>query len=187
MCSYRKVRSELWAASRSRIGNSSRRRCVFFAPPLRFVRALARTACNCLCFLTAARGFNCGDIDFFHRHHRLKRPFRLLAARRERLMELVRRFSRDHRILVLEDAAYRELRFAGEDIPSIKSFDPENQFVIYTSTFSKPCAPGLSPRCAKSRRECDPNEAAYQGRHRHHYWPGKLAGARACHGAAAPP
>jgi 2-aminoadipate transaminase len=67
----------------------------------------------------------------------------LSAARRRQLMELVRRFSRDHRILVLEDAAYRELRFAGEDIPSIKSLDPENQFVIYTSTFSKPCAPGL--------------------------------------------
>jgi 2-aminoadipate transaminase len=67
----------------------------------------------------------------------------LSAARRAELMRLVRSFSRDHRILVLEDAAYRELRFAGDDIPSIKSLDPENQFVIYTSTFSKPCAPGL--------------------------------------------
>jgi 2-aminoadipate transaminase len=67
----------------------------------------------------------------------------LSLPRREKLMELARRFSRDHRILVLEDAAYRELRFAGEDIPSIKSFDRDNEYVIYTSTFSKPCAPGL--------------------------------------------
>lgn len=67
----------------------------------------------------------------------------LSLSRREILMNLVRRFSTDHRILVLEDAAYRELRFAGEDIPSIKCFDRDNEFVIYTSTFSKPCAPGL--------------------------------------------
>jgi 2-aminoadipate transaminase len=67
----------------------------------------------------------------------------LSRRRRERLLELVRRYSRDHRILILEDAAYRELGFAGENLPSIKSLDTETQYVIYTSTFSKPCAAGL--------------------------------------------
>jgi 2-aminoadipate transaminase len=67
----------------------------------------------------------------------------LSARRRERLMELVRRFSRHHRIIVLEDAAYRELRFDGPDVPSIKSQDAGNAHVIYTSTFSKPCSPGI--------------------------------------------
>jgi 2-aminoadipate transaminase len=67
----------------------------------------------------------------------------LSARRRERLLDLVRRCSRRHRIIVLEDAAYRELRFSGDDTPSIKSLDRGNEFVIYTSTFSKPCAPGL--------------------------------------------
>jgi 2-aminoadipate transaminase len=67
----------------------------------------------------------------------------LSAARRERLMDLVRYYSRRHRIIVLEDAAYRELRFAGNDVPSLKSLDRGNKHVIYTSTFSKPCAPGL--------------------------------------------
>jgi 2-aminoadipate transaminase len=67
----------------------------------------------------------------------------LSQRRRERLLELVRRYSRRHRILILEDAAYRELRFADDDPPSIKSFDTKNEYVIYTSTFSKPCAPGL--------------------------------------------
>jgi 2-aminoadipate transaminase len=67
----------------------------------------------------------------------------LSARRRERLMELVRRFSRRQRIIVLEDAAYRELRFAGPDVPSIKSLDPGNAHVIYTSTFSKACSPGI--------------------------------------------
>jgi 2-aminoadipate transaminase len=78
-------------------------------------------------------------IDYFQNPTGLS----LSAERRKRLMELVRRYSRRHRIVVLEDAAYRELRFSGPDLPSIKSLDPSNQFVIYTSTFSKPCAPGI--------------------------------------------
>src|SRR5439155_2284300 len=64
----------------------------------------------------------------------------LSESRRPRLVELARRFSTGHRILVLEDAAYRELRYTGDDIPSVKRFDEENRFVVYTGTFSKPCA-----------------------------------------------
>ena len=67
----------------------------------------------------------------------------LSLPRRRRLLELVRRFSRKHRILILEDAAYRELRFDGPDLPSIKALDETNEYVISTYTFSKPCAPGL--------------------------------------------
>ncbi len=67
----------------------------------------------------------------------------LATARRPKLVELARRFSTDHRILILEDAAYRELRYSGPDLPSVKRFDPTNEFVVYTGTFSKPCAPGL--------------------------------------------
>jgi 2-aminoadipate transaminase len=77
----------------------------------------------------------------------------LSVERRAKLVELVRRFSTQHRILILEDAAYRELRYEGEDVPSVKSFDPENQSVIYTSTFSKPCAPGLKTGYALMPRE----------------------------------
>ena len=67
----------------------------------------------------------------------------LAADRRPRLVELVRRFSTHQRIVILEDAAYRELRYEGPDLPSVKRFDEQNEFVVYTSTFSKPCAPGL--------------------------------------------
>lgn len=67
----------------------------------------------------------------------------LAADRRPKLVELVKRFSKTHRILILEDAAYRELRYDGEDQPSIKRYDPTNEWVVYTSTFSKPCSPGL--------------------------------------------
>ena len=45
-------------------------------------------------------------------------------------------------VLILEDNPYGDLRFAGEDIPSIKSFD-EDGIVIYCGSFSKVLAPGL--------------------------------------------
>ncbi|HEY1378010.1 MAG TPA: PLP-dependent aminotransferase family protein [Gemmataceae bacterium] len=77
----------------------------------------------------------------------------LSAKRRQRLMELVRQYSRRHRIVVLEDAAYRELRFSGPDVPSLKSLDPDNEYVIYTSTFSKPCAPGIRMGCGVVPRD----------------------------------
>jgi 2-aminoadipate transaminase len=67
----------------------------------------------------------------------------LSAIRRRHLVDVVRRYADRQRILILEDAAYRELRYEGDELPSLKSFDPENQLVIYAGTFSKPCAPGL--------------------------------------------
>jgi 2-aminoadipate transaminase len=71
----------------------------------------------------------------------------LAAERRPRLLEMVKRFSAktSHRILILEDAAYRELRYDGaaEGYRSIKSYDSENLFTAIGHTFSKPFAPGL--------------------------------------------
>jgi 2-aminoadipate transaminase len=65
------------------------------------------------------------------------------AAGRKKLVEVVKRFSGKQRILILEDAAYRELRYDGPALASMKPLDPENQFTILTQTFSKPFAPGL--------------------------------------------
>jgi 2-aminoadipate transaminase len=67
----------------------------------------------------------------------------LSPARRRHLLDLVRRYSRHRRILILEDAAYRELRYDGADLPSLKSLDLTNEWVILAMTFSKPCAPGF--------------------------------------------
>ncbi|MCC6420009.1 MAG: PLP-dependent aminotransferase family protein, partial [Gemmataceae bacterium] len=67
----------------------------------------------------------------------------LSLPRRQHLVELARRYSRKHRLFILEDAAYRELRYDGVDLPTIKSFDEDNAHVILAMTFSKPCAPGL--------------------------------------------
>jgi 2-aminoadipate transaminase len=67
----------------------------------------------------------------------------LSLERRQRLVELVKRFSHERRIFILEDAAYRELRYDGSDLPSIKSFDRDNAYVILGLSFSKSFAPGL--------------------------------------------
>jgi 2-aminoadipate transaminase len=59
-------------------------------------------------------------------------------ARRRRLMEL----ANTHDLIVLEDTAYRELRFEGEAPPTLKSLDPEGR-VIQLGSFSKILAPGM--------------------------------------------
>jgi len=69
----------------------------------------------------------------------------LSVERRRQLVELADRWSRDHKIFVLEDAAYRELRYDGPDRPSVWSFDPSHETVILAQTFSKSFSPGL--RC----------------------------------------
>jgi 2-aminoadipate transaminase len=67
----------------------------------------------------------------------------LAEKRRHHLLELVQRYGRKHRIFILEDAAYRELRYDGDDLPSLKSLDRDNEYVILAMTFSKVCAPGI--------------------------------------------
>ena len=39
--------------------------------------------------------------------------------RRQHLLELARQWSREGTIYVIEDAAYRELRYYGDDVPSL--------------------------------------------------------------------
>jgi 2-aminoadipate transaminase len=67
----------------------------------------------------------------------------LSTERRQHLVELARRFSRKHRILIIDDAAYREMRFDGPTWPGLKRFDPENRFVATCMTFSKSLSAGL--------------------------------------------
>ena len=67
----------------------------------------------------------------------------LSAERRPLIVELAQEFSRTHRLLILEDAAYRELRYDGPEIPSVWSHDESRQHVITAQTFSKSFAPGV--------------------------------------------
>lgn len=58
--------------------------------------------------------------------------------KRKAVYELACRYD----FIILEDDPYGELRFAGENIPSIKSLDTEGR-VIYSSTFSKLISSGF--------------------------------------------
>ncbi len=62
----------------------------------------------------------------------------LSVDRRKKMVELAEKYD----VLILEDNPYGNLRFEGERIPSIKSFDKYNR-VIYHGTFSKIFCPGL--------------------------------------------
>ena len=56
---------------------------------------------------------------------------------RKMLVELARRYG----FLIVEDSPYRELRYEGEDIPTMYSIDPD--VVIHLGSFSKIFAPGF--------------------------------------------
>ncbi len=58
-------------------------------------------------------------------------------------MELAERWSRRSKIYLIEDAAYRPLRYAGDDLPSLRSFDTSGVTVIAAETFSKSFSPGI--------------------------------------------
>ena len=54
----------------------------------------------------------------------------------------IARIAAEHELLVVEDDPYRDLRYAGEALPSIASFD-EAGYVLYLASFSKLISPGL--------------------------------------------
>ena len=59
-------------------------------------------------------------------------------VRRKQVYEVARK----NGIIILEDNPYGELRFAGEEVPPIKSFD-EDGIVVYCSSFSKILSAGM--------------------------------------------
>ncbi|UCH32889.1 MAG: PLP-dependent aminotransferase family protein [Candidatus Bathyarchaeota archaeon] len=62
----------------------------------------------------------------------------LSLARRKMLLQLAYQFD----VPILEDSPYRDLRYAGKDVPAIYSLDTQNQ-VMVLGTFSKLLCPGL--------------------------------------------
>ena len=62
----------------------------------------------------------------------------LTLPRRKALAEMAAKYG----FIIAEDDPYRDLRYDGEALPSISSFDEEG-WVVYLSSFSKYIAPGL--------------------------------------------
>ncbi len=58
--------------------------------------------------------------------------------KRHKLYELAKKYN----VLIIEDNPYGDLRYSGEDVPCIKSFDNDG-IVIYSGSFSKVVAPGI--------------------------------------------
>jgi 2-aminoadipate transaminase len=67
----------------------------------------------------------------------------LPAARRAALVEMAQRWSRRGKIYLVEDMAYRELRYHGDDTPSLRAFDAAGDTVIVAGSFSKSYSPGV--------------------------------------------
>ena len=59
-------------------------------------------------------------------------------VKRKRVLELASQYN----LLIIEDNPYGDLRFSGEDIPTLKSLDTEGR-VIYCGSFSKILSPGM--------------------------------------------
>jgi hypothetical protein len=62
----------------------------------------------------------------------------LSLPRRRRLIELANR----HDLVVIEDTPYRQIRFSGATLPTLKSLDTEGR-VIHLGSFSKVLVPGM--------------------------------------------
>ena len=62
----------------------------------------------------------------------------LCLERRKALADMAAKYG----FVIAEDDPYRDLRYEGEELPSISSFDEEG-WVVYLSSFSKYIAPGL--------------------------------------------
>ncbi len=70
--------------------------------------------------------------------------------RKRAVLDVVKRWSdrRGSAILLLEDAAYRELTYEGTAPPTLRSIPQGRDLVALCGTFSKPFAPGLKVGCS---------------------------------------
>ena len=69
---------------------------------------------------------------------------RTLGIERRRALA---RLACEYGVVLIEDDPYRDLRYSGEPMPPIQSFDEEG-WVVYLASFSKYVSPGLRVGCA---------------------------------------
>ena len=72
----------------------------------------------------------------------------LSESRRKKILEI----AAQHDLLIIEDDPYSDIRFEGDDVRPMKSFDTDGR-VIYLGTFSKILAPGLRVAWAVGNEE----------------------------------
>lgn len=84
--------------------------------------------------------FKSGKVKMFYIISNFQNPTGLTTSleKRKAIYELAVKYN----VVILEDNPYGDLRFEGEDIPSIKSMDKVG-VVAYSRTFSKILAPGI--------------------------------------------
>jgi 2-aminoadipate transaminase len=68
---------------------------------------------------------------------------------RRAIVELAKK----HNVIIMEDDPYSRLRISGNAVPPLKSFDRENDCVVYISSFSKVISPGIRLGYAIGREE----------------------------------
>lgn len=71
------------------------------------------------------------------------RSVTMARERRPQIVRIAKERASAAPIYLIEDAAYRELRFSGEDLPSLFSEPESDDCVIYAGTFSKSFSPGV--------------------------------------------
>jgi len=84
-------------------------------------------------------------------------------AKKRAALALLKKYERaaGHPIYLLEDAAYRELRFDhGQDVPTALTLPGAKERVIYAGTYSKPYAPGARLGFGICPSRCSPRSNA---------------------------
>ncbi len=83
---------------------------------------------------------NNDDVKFIYTIPTFQNPTgtTMSEAKRRKLIELANKYD----VLIIEDNPYGDLRFSGEDLPTLKSLDTEGR-VIYVGSFSKILSPGM--------------------------------------------
>ena len=69
------------------------------------------------------------------------KPLKIYTLKNDDLRKFAQE-AKKYGVLILEDNPYGDLRYSGEFIPNIKSFD-EDEIVIYCGSFSKVISPGM--------------------------------------------
>ncbi|MFH1741457.1 MAG: PLP-dependent aminotransferase family protein [bacterium] len=88
------------------------------------------------------------------------------TERKQAILSILRSYrQRGARLLLVEDGAYRYLDDDRRFTPTTKSYDKENQEVLYLESFSKCLAPGLKIGCAVGPRDLIGKMADLKGNH----------------------